>query len=352
LSHTKGVTGVAIGGDGKLATAATWDRSLRVWSLDKSQPALKTESRPFEGHTGDILALALSAGGQRALTGGTDGTLRLWDAVSGKELLRLQGHELGVQALAFSEGNTAYSFGLDKTLRQWDLAKGTAARRSDLPPTAFLTAFSPDGKMLALCLKEGGVQLVDAAGGKKVRDLENGPKFVQSLAFSEDGRLLAAASSAGGNITTVWDVASGKAKTLEKEFGHQFPVSTLTFSRDGRFLASGSSDRTVCIWDVQAGREVRRVGYFPLPVLGIVFAPDGKTIFVSSGSPSRGPTDPTNGSIAQMDVSSGKMLQYWDELPGVPLRSLFLSDGRQMLTVLGSSLKRWTPEGGRTVAQK
>jgi WD40 repeat protein len=129
-------------------------------------------------------------------------------------------------------------------------------------------------------------------------------------------------------------------------------VSTLAFSRDGRLLASGSSDRTVCIWDVQAGREVRRIGYFPLPVLGLVFAPDGKTIFVSSGSPSRGPTDATNGSIAQVDISTGKLVQYWDELPGAPLRSVVLSDGRQMLTVLGSSLKRWTAEGGRTVAQK
>ena len=59
-------------------------------------------SRVLRGHEGDALAVAFSPDGARIVSGSADGTVRVWDAASGEELLVLRGHEDVVWAAAFS----------------------------------------------------------------------------------------------------------------------------------------------------------------------------------------------------------------------------------------------------------
>jgi hypothetical protein len=133
---------VAISGDGQQALSSGGDRTLRLWNLAAlQQETLWTRIgtvaptwvrrlvfrpiRTMKGHTAWVRSVALSADGLRALSGGDDGTLRLWDLERGQELSTLSGHVGVVRSVTLSaDGQRALSSGDDRTLRLWNLATG------------------------------------------------------------------------------------------------------------------------------------------------------------------------------------------------------------------------------------
>jgi WD40 repeat protein len=64
--------------------------------------------------------------------------------------------------------------------------------------------------------------------------------------------------------------------------GHRNSVTTLAFSPDGRWLASGSWDKTIKIWDVDAGREVQALAGHTHHIYSVAFDPRGR--WLASGS--------------------------------------------------------------------
>ncbi|MDH7488023.1 MAG: hypothetical protein QHH80_00745 [Anaerolineae bacterium] len=105
-------------------------------------------------------------------------------------------------------------------------------------------AYSPDGRLLAAG-SSLGIYLYDAGTLKEARFLET-TSPVYSVAFSPDGSLLASGSA--DYTVRVWRVADGSlVRSLE---GHTHRVESVAFSPDGSLLASGSMDGTVRLWGV------------------------------------------------------------------------------------------------------
>ena len=118
-------------------------------------------------------------------------------------------------------------------------------------------AYSPDGRQLAAAGRRGPVRIWDAATGRLLRDLEGHTRQVCSLAYSPDGALLA---SAGHDRTIrVWDTTSGRpVAEMPQQPGH---VLALAFC-GADTLAAGTSSNVIHVWNLATGRErCRLVGH-------------------------------------------------------------------------------------------
>lgn len=142
-------------------------------------------------------------------------------------------------------------------------------------------AFSPDGKLLAAGSYES-VRLWNVADKSDEAALPVAKGFARSLAFSPDGELLAI--GAYKSIALI-DVAEG---TLVRELkGHRGYVLDLCFTADGAQLASAAEDRTARLWDVAAGTEIRKFEGHSYPVTGVAISPDGTLLATSAGDETR-----------------------------------------------------------------
>jgi len=139
-------------------------------------------------------------------------------------------------------------------------------------------AFSPDGKLLAAAggspAQFGEIKLWDVAGRKELRTIRGHRDNIFAVAFSPDGKMLATCSY--DRMIKLWDVATGKEIKNLKD--HTDAVFSIAFSPDGKRLASASADRTVKIWDVATGERLYTLGDALDAVNSVAFAPDGKRL--------------------------------------------------------------------------
>jgi WD40 repeat protein len=168
-----------------------------------------------------------------------------------------------------------------------------ASRAKTIPPTPNIrpevpvvspvssVRFSPDGSVMAV----GGyeeIRLIDRAFGKVLAALPGHAHYVRSIAFSPDGKKIAAAGGAPqveGEIK-IWDVQSHQLlKTLR---GHNDCIYSVAWSPDGKLIASGSYDKAVKLWDAATGQEVRNLQDHIDAVFAVAFSPDGKRLASAS----------------------------------------------------------------------
>ncbi len=123
-------------------------------------------------------------------------------------------------------------------------------------------AFSPDGRTLAAGSYNGTVRLWDVSDPARSRVLSQPLTHtltVYSLAFSPDGRILADGDADG--ILWLWDVSDpAHPRVLSKPEASGLPIFSVAFSPDGRTLAFGGIDGTILLWDVSDPLHPRRLG--------------------------------------------------------------------------------------------
>ncbi|ATX64619.1 TIR domain-containing protein [Roseinatronobacter bogoriensis] len=233
------------------------------------------------GHEGSISSVACSPDNSCIVSGGIDGTLRLWDAETGAALGEpLHGHEGGFWSVAFSpDGSRIISGGDDGMLRLWDTATGAALGEPQRRQRGLVRcfAFSPDGNRIAGCGRDGTLRLWDAATAAALsKPLGGHEDMVSSAAFSPDGSRIVSGGADG--TLCLWGGATGAAMG-EPLRGHEDWITSVAFSPCGRRFVSGCSDGMLCLWNTSTGAALSAPlrGHEDM-VLSVILTPDGSHI--------------------------------------------------------------------------
>ncbi|PHH53591.1 Vegetative incompatibility protein HET-E-1 [Ceratocystis fimbriata CBS 114723] len=177
-------------------------------------------------------------------------------------------------------------------------------------------AFSNDGQLLASGSFDKTVKIWDATSGMCVQTLEGHHQEVISVVFSNDGRRLA--SGSGDKTVKIWDATSGACvQTLE---GHHREVTSVVFSNDRQRLASGSEDTTIKIWDATSGACLQTLESPRRSVNSVVFSNDGQRLASAS----------RDGTVKIWDATSGACVQTLEGHGHIVTSVVFSNDGQRL----------------------
>ncbi|WP_437969078.1 pentapeptide repeat-containing protein [Sorangium sp. So ce260] len=324
---------VAWSPSGDLLATGHHDGSVRLWDAVSGQAI-----RGMVGHLGPVNSVALSADGRTLASGSDDRTVRLWEVESGRALRTLDVHGGRVTTVAFrGDGRTLASGSYDRTVRLWEVESGWVLRTVEGHDNGVTSVvFSPDGRTLASGSYDRTVRLWEVESGRVLRVVEGHDNGVTSVVFSPDGRTLA--SGASDRTVRLWEVESGRALGVLE--GHDTKVMSVAFSADGRTLASGSDDTTVRLWEVESRRALRVFDNHSAWVASVAFSPDGRTL--ASGSGDR--------TVRLWEIESGRVFRIFEGHGTRAMDVAFSADGRTLAS--GSddmTVRLWEVESGRAL---
>lgn len=335
LSHSS--CSAAFSPDGK--SIASIDRlgKLQVWTWDGTQ----VQER-FSQNVGGELPLAFSADSARLVTGGP--AVRVWDAATGLEVIRLPEDISVISSVAMSPDGKFVGFGTqDRQVRLWNLETNTVDSRASRG-NVLTVKFSVDGKALYSGGDDAVVRQWSVPGETEPRVLARAK--VTSVAFAPTSDLLAASCRDG--TVQLWDATTGReVAKIEAHGGAENAVANfVAFSPDGKWLATGGGDEKVKVWNT----DTRQLGHTlelgqGRSVASVAFSPDSQTLAASWRSHSLTPPFQL-WDVATGNAKPGPSGQYW-WVPSVT----FSSDGKRIATGQQfGTIALWDAHTGRSLA--
>jgi WD40 repeat protein/tRNA A-37 threonylcarbamoyl transferase component Bud32 len=292
-------------------TAAYPDRGFE-WYYWQRQAHL--DFLTLRGHRDWVVSVAYSPDGRRIATGSQDGTAKLWDAVTGKELFTLSGQGSWRTYVAFSPDGRRIAGSVDRAVKIWDSVNGKElVTLSQHGSNVACVVFSPDGRRIATASRDNTAKVWDAASGLELLTLQGHTNALQTVAFSPDGRRIVTASV--DKTAKVWDATSGnELLTFTK---HKEMVNSASFSPDGQRIVSGSDDLPTRVWDAASGNELLTL---EVPSQAAAFSPDGQWIVTCYTQP------------IVWDAMTGKRLLTINGINSYLWSVAFSPDGRMIAT--------------------
>ncbi|MDQ6642958.1 MAG: TIR domain-containing protein, partial [Chloroflexota bacterium] len=271
-------------------------------------PVLGTTLYAYDIHSRWVSTVAWASDGMRLASSSGDGTVRVWDAATGDNILTYRGHstpgllsDLGLQSTVYAvswspDGHYIASGGPGTSVHVWDAATGntilTYRNHSD-PSGIFALAWSPDGTRIASSCSgiDKTIQISNATTGESILAYEGHFNRVHvltrmtivltlgALAWSPDSKRMA--SGGDDKRVHVWDATTGD--NIFTYLDHSKQIGSVAWSPDGMYIASaGYDEKTVRIWNAATGHNISIYLGHSSTVRKVAWSPNGKLIASAS----------------------------------------------------------------------
>jgi WD40 repeat protein/tetratricopeptide (TPR) repeat protein/tRNA A-37 threonylcarbamoyl transferase component Bud32 len=313
------VLDLAISTDGRAVLCGLSDGTARLWDRASGKEIRFQVVGRQKEYRGSVLAVAISPDCRTVLTGSEDGTARLWNAVTGSAIGPPLVHELEVVSVAFSpDGRTVITGSWDGTARLWDAGSGrpfgTPFEHGDKVSSV---AISPSGRTALTGCFDGKARLWDIATCQ-VLGLPLEPAIpVFAVAFSPNGHHVLTGCSDG--TAQLWDTTTGKPAGMPMV--HEDAVNALSFSPDGGTIVTASENGTARLWQTTTGKAMGKPMMHEGSVETVAFSPDGRITLTG------GPADTVRIWDATSGASLGALLPEWESISRFSPRNVS-PDGR------------------------
>ncbi|KAJ2794578.1 rRNA-processing protein utp21 [Coemansia guatemalensis] len=217
-------------------------KTAHTWSVDRKALGKYT----FQSSDGSVVhAVAISACGNFGLLGLSSGVIEMVNMQSGISRRTFAGHTKAVTGIQTDSCNLrVYSTSLDGTLRVWEFSTGKQLHSIALPSAPSRLVMHGEGGLLAFACDDACVRVVDAESLRIVRKFSGHRNRITDLAFSNDGRWIVTASL--DTTIRTWDLPTGHMVDWFRV--ESVPVS-LAFSPSGDFLATAHMDSVgIFLW--------------------------------------------------------------------------------------------------------
>ncbi len=274
---------------------ATGDTNGELMLWDSTTGKLLTTLPPPEAWS--VKLLQADATSDRLVVVYENGSIGLWSLSEGSLgwMINPTAGEVPIQIAIAADGTRFFGVFPSGRLRIWDMQAGRELGTLEELTTGDVRdlAFSPDGKLIAAALENGLVSLWRSDTEEKNRILLDHGMRVNSVAFTPDTIRLA--TGVGGYIgpltyddtVRVWDWANGSV--LQQFAGERAEVPSCTvfhnqvaFSPDGSLLASISHDLSVRLWNIKENRIWKTLSGHTQPILDMAMSADGTMLASAS----------------------------------------------------------------------
>lgn len=287
LLTLKRVTALGFSRDGTSISGQIEGDGIKRWD-----PRTGEVKKRFSDQESDNAIVEVSGDGTKAAGMREDGTIYVRDLVTGEQrTLTAPGPTPLAFTLSADGENLAIAYPHRITLLSTITGKPTRSIESPIA-NASRIAFSADGRMVAAADESGAIGIWDLGSGQAFPAIASAGKTT-ALRFAPGNRTLASANEDGS--VELWDLQTGvMSSRLQK---HSGAVNAIAFSSDGTLMATGGDDRTVIIWETAKGKARRTLKGHDLTVTSLAFSPDGSMLASGSG----------NASVVLWNVSNGQL---------------------------------------------
>ncbi|PAV22986.1 nucleotide-binding-oligomerization-domain like receptor [Pyrrhoderma noxium] len=278
--HTSSIRCLSFSSDGKYLVSGSSDGVIIIWGMDER----RVKTSPLREHTRKVMAVSFSPCGTYIVSGSLDKTILVWDVSTGEVLQFQVDRRRDIMQVSFSPDGSRFASGCFDLIKIWDASWGVEETKASFEEGGAIRSISlsPGSKFIASGSSNGSICLWNLLTGELVKELKLSYD-VDSVAFSPVNEQLIAFGSGSwddGKVK-VWDVTDDEPVTIGS---HKASVRSVMFSpSDGKHVASGSSDNTICIWNVNR----QRLAVGPLTghegaIFAVAYSPDGTRLVSGS----------------------------------------------------------------------